>query len=146
MDGYHKIAVKNVSAVDICFRKEGLLYNEGRIVVDVETYDFAGHITDDVIVGFYRNGIYYIHYYYMTYIFDINPITGISENPMYQYEEYEIQLKVEFERTTIPNDFTKKILKFGKDKYSLTFEQIVPDVRQINEVVNNNLDLIMPRS
>ena len=63
MDEYHRIEVKNVSIINVCFRKIGALFNSGRIVLDVDTYDFAGHLSDDVIVGFYRDGKYFVHYY-----------------------------------------------------------------------------------
>ena len=148
MDGYHKIAVKNVCVVDVCFRRLGLLYNDGRIIVDIDTYDFAGHITDDVIVGFYRNGKYYIHYYYKTYIFDVNPVTGMIEGEGYQWEEYEIQLTVDFKKRTPKEDFVNNMLEFGddSDSYVLTFETIISEIQEIQNTLNNNIDLLTPRT
>lgn len=148
MDGYHKIAVKNVCIVDICFRRLGLLYNEGKIVVDIDTYDFAGHITDDIIVGFYRDGKYQIHYYYKTYIFDVDPITGVIEGPGFKWEEYEIYLENDFEKTSIAEDFVDRMLKFGDDQemYILSFENIIADMQEIQKVLNYNTDLLMSRA
>lgn len=148
MDGYHKIAVKNVCIVDICFRRLGLLYNEGRIVVDIDTYDFAGHITDDIIVGFYRDGKYYIHYYYKTYIFNVNPITGVVVGPEFRWEEYEIYLENDFEKRSITEDFVNQMLKFGDeyDEYILSFEKIISDMQEIQKTLNHNTDLLMPRA
>lgn len=148
MDGYHKIAVKNVCIVDICFRRLGLLYNEGRIVVDIDTYDFAGHITDDIIVGFYRNGKYYIHYYYKTYIFNVDPITGVVVGPEFRWEEYDIYLENDFEKKSIAEDFVNQMLKFGdeQDTYILSFENIISDMQEIQKTLNHNTDLLMPRT
>lgn len=148
MDGYQKIAVKNVCVVDICFRRQGDLYNEGRIVVDVDTYDFAGHITDDVIIGFYRDGKYKIHYYYKTYDLDVNPITGVIEEPEVFCQEYDIYLENEFEKTTIAQDFVNQMVVFGdgQDLYMLSFETIVEDMQEIQKVLNNTVDLLMQRN
>lgn len=148
MDGYHKIAVKNVCIVDICFRRLGLLYNEGRIVVDIDTYDFAGHIADDIIVGFYRDGKYYIHYYYKTYIFNVNPITGVVVGPEFRWEEYEIYLENDFEKRSITEDFVNQMLKFGDeyDEYILSFEKIISDMQEIQKTLKHNTDLLMPRA
>lgn len=148
MDGYHKIAVKNVCIVDICFRRQGELYNEGRIVVDVDTYDFAGHITDDVIIGFYRDGKYKIHYYYKTYDLDVNPITGIIEEPEVLCQEYDIYLESKLEKTSIAQDFVNQMLIFEceQDLYMLSFEYVVDDMQEIQKVLNNTADLLMQRN
>lgn len=147
MEKYQKIAIKNVCIVDICFRRVGLLYSEGRIVVDIDTYDFAGRITDDIIIGFYRDGKYNIHYYYKTYIFNVNPITGILEGPEYQWEEYEIRLTADFEKTTPREDFVENMLKFWNqnDEFILSFEYIISDIQEIQKTLEYNQDLLKPR-
>lgn len=48
--GYRRITVSKVCIAEICFRKKDVLFNEGSVVLDIDTFDFAGFITNDVIV------------------------------------------------------------------------------------------------
>lgn len=145
MEDYHKISVKNVCIVNICFQKKGELFNQGRIVLDIDTYDFAGHITDDVIVGFYKNGIYYIYYYYNKWSFDVDPSLLMTDEIVNQFEEYEIQMSCGFGRNKLPEDFTDVMMKFDDGNYVIRFEGIVSERETIQRYLEYNQDLLKPR-
>lgn len=144
MGDYHTIAVKNVGIINICFRREGMLFNQGRIVLDIDTYDFAGHITDDVIVGYYENDMYHIHYYYRTYLFEVDPITQRIVDVGDSYEEYHMEFLMEFKRGTLPGDFTGTQLR--DEDFTVTFERMESDSNIIRRTLESNLDLLTGRT
>ncbi|MBQ7410863.1 MAG: hypothetical protein IJW20_05740 [Clostridia bacterium] len=144
MDGYHKIAVKNVGIINICFRREGMLFNQGRVVLDIDTYDFAGRITDDVIVGYYEEDMYHIHYYYKNHLIEINPLTQMIVNAGNDYEEYHLEFLMEFKRGNIPEDFTATQMR--DEDFTVTFESMEVDSNIICRTLESNLDLLTERT
>ena len=147
MEKYHKIAVKNVCVVNVCFRRIGKLYNDGKIVVDVDSYDFAGRLTDDVIVGFYENGKYHIYYYYKNYDFDVDLKLETPKTAEYIYNEYLIEMSTKFEKNSPEYDFVGNKISFylKDDEFELSFEIIVSDMQEIQKAINYNMDLLMPK-
>lgn len=144
MGDYPMVELKNVAVVNITFRKPGSLYNEGRIVIDVKTYDFAGHITDDVVVGFYRDGCFNIQYFYKEYETAPSPVPGMPE-VILGWKEYAVELSVEFEKTTVEQDFTDRKLFFGRnsdDQYELTFEGFEANPQTIYRTLHCTEDLM----
>lgn len=141
MDIYPKIEVSNVGVINVTFRRANFLYNEGRVVVDVKTYDFAGHLANDVVVGFYRDGVYTIHYYYHTY--DFEPKN--SQEVEYDVNVYEFELSIPFEKTVPAEDFTGRQLVCidGEDEFTLTFEQFEPNLQKVYETINECQDLLI---
>ena len=123
MDMYPKIEVSNVGVINVTFRRANFLYNEGRIVVDVKTYDFAGHLANDVVIGFYRDGVYTIHYY---------------------YHAYDFELSIPFEKTVPAEDFTGRqlICVDGEDEFVFTFEKFEPNLQKVYETINECQDLL----
>lgn len=144
MGDYHTIAVKNVGIINICFRREGMLFNQGRIVLDIDTYDFAGHITNDVIVGYYEEDMYHIHYYYKIDLFEIDPLTQVIVDVGNAYEEYHLEFLMEFKRGILPNDFTGTLLR--DEDYTVTFENMESDPNIIRRTLEANLDLLTGRT
>lgn len=59
-----KIPMYNVCAADVIFRIEGTLYNSGRIIIDRDSFEFAGYLADDTLLGYYKDGKYHIDYLY----------------------------------------------------------------------------------
>lgn len=147
MGMYPKIAVRNVCVVDVCFRMMGKLYNEGKIIVDIDSYDFAGYLTDDVIIGLYEDGKYNIQYYYKNYNFDGD--IRVRENEIgYQLEEYLIELSTELKKTIPNKDFVSNELcfKYGTDMFFLSFNTIISEQKEIERVLESNMDLLKPKS
>ena len=144
MDIYPKIEVSNIAVVNVTFRRANFLYNEGRVVVDIGTYDFAGHLANDVVVGFYRNGVYEIHYFYHDY--DFKP-TKQSEVE-YDVSVYEYELSIPFEKTAPGEDFTGRRVICGQadDEFSFTFEQFEPDLQKTYETINSTQDLLIGKN
>ena len=128
MDEYPKIGVKNVAVVNVCLRMEDKLFNQGRIILDIDTYDFAGRITDEVIVGIYNNGMYDIYYYNIQYNFDNSPQMDLYDGEFgegelnFEYEEYEIQMQVQFTKNKLPDDFTGQMLSFNNAQITIAFD------------------------
>lgn len=144
MDIYPKIEVSNIAVVNVTFRRANFLYNEGRVVVDIGTYDFAGHLANDVVVGFYRNGVYKIHYFYHDY--DFKPAK--QSEVEYDVSVYEYELSIPFEKTVPGEDFTGRRLICGQadDEFSFTFEQFEPDLQKTYETINSTQDLLIGKN
>ena len=140
MDMYPKIEVSNVGVINVTFRRANFLYNEGRVVVDVKTYDFAGHLANDVVIGFYRDGVYTIHYYYHAY--DFEPKS--SQEVEYDVNVYEFELSIPFEKTVPAEDFTGRqlICVDGEDEFVFTFEKFEPNLQKVYETINECQDLL----
>ena len=140
MDMYPKIEVSNVGVINVTFRRANFLYNEGRIVVDVKTYDFAGHLANDVVIGFYRDGVYTIHYYYHAY--DFEPKS--SQEVEYDVNVYEFELSIPFEKTVPAEDFTGRqlICVDGEDESVFTFGKFEPNLQKVYETINECQDLL----
>lgn len=151
MDGsYPKIGIKNVAVVNVCLRMEGELFNQGRIILDIDTYDFAGRLTDEVIVGLYDNGMYHIYYYHVQYNFSGNPqidlFGNVSEGEMeFEYDEYEIEMQVQFEKNKLPNDFTGKMFSFDDPQITIAFDGFEPSIEIIQSCLEQNADLVEQR-
>jgi hypothetical protein len=151
MDEYPKIGVKNVAVVNVCLRMEDKLFNQGRIILDIDTYDFAGRITDEVIVGIYNNGMYDIYYYNIQYNFDNSPQMDLYDGEFgegelnFEYEEYEIQMQVQFTKNKLPDDFTGQMLSFNNAQITIAFDGFEPDMQIIQRCLEENTDLIEQR-
>ena len=150
MDGYPRIGVKNVAIVNICLRMEGTLFNQGRIILDIDTYDFAGRLTDEVIVGKYNNGMYDIYYYNIQYNFgDDDPYADLGnvcvDERELEYEEYEIQMQVLFDKNKLPDDFTGQMLSFNDAQITIAFDGFEPNMEIIQRCLEENADLIEQR-
>lgn len=52
----------NKCIADVVFRKVGESVNFGKVIIDVETYNFEGTLTLDKIKGTFQNGIYAFDY------------------------------------------------------------------------------------
>lgn len=149
-EGYPKIGIKNVAVVNVCLRMEGKLFNQGRVILDIDTYDFAGRLTDEVIVGLYDNGMYHIYYYNVQYNFFENPQTdlfgNVSEDDLqFEYEESQIEMQVQFEKNKLPNDFTGKMFSFNDSQITIAFDGFEPDIKVIQSCLEQNADLIEQR-
>lgn len=147
MGEYPMVELKDVAVVNITFRKPGSLYNEGRIVIDVKTYNFAGHITDDVIVGFYRDGAFFIQYFSKEYYTTPSPVPGMPD-AIVDWKEYVVELTVEFEKTMVENDFINHKLFFGQNsenQYELTFEGFETNLQNIYRTLQCTEDLMKLR-
>lgn len=144
MDIYPKIEVSNIAVINVTFRRANFLYNEGRIVVDVKTYDFAGHLANDVVVGFYRDGAFVIHYFYHSY--DFKPVN--SQDVEYDVDVYEYELSIPFEKTVPAEDFTGRQLVCisDEDEFIFTFEQFESNLQKVYETINNTQDLLIGKS
>lgn len=151
MDEYPKIGVKNVAVVNVCLRMEDKLFNQGRIILDIDTYDFAGRLTDEVIVGIYNNGMYDIYYYNIQYNFDNSPQMDLYDGEFgegelnFEYEEYEIQMQVQFTKNKLPDDFTGQMLSFNNAQITIAFDGFEPDMQIIQRCLEENTDLIEQR-
>lgn len=146
---YQKIAVKNVVVINVCLGIEGKMFNEGRIILDIDTYDFAGRLTDDIILGFYKDGRYTICYYYKTFGTDVLPQIyyedSEDEDVMYEYQEYKFILIVPFQKNDVVDDFSQRRMKFEEYGILISFEDFETDVHEIERCIKNNSDLIEQR-
>lgn len=141
---YRKIAINRVCIAEICFRKKDALFNTGKIVLDVDTFDFAGFITGDVIVGYYRNEKYYVYYYYNYIQFKERPNSAYGELE-YSCKQYEIELSTDCHIENILTSFTNNTIIFG-EKYELTFKNICKKgAEEINRVLQYNRQLLEKR-
>ncbi len=147
-EGYRKIAVSKICIAEICFRKKDALFNEGKVVFDIETFDFAGFITDDVIVGYYRNGKYYVYYYYNVYVFrDLPDSPKINmETPVeYSYEQYEIELSTEIHVDDCIELLADTKIAFDEN-YELKFKGMWGNrMEEVNRVIEYNRNLLVGR-
>lgn len=127
MDGIHKIRMYNICAADVIFRIEGKLYNEGWIVADRDSFEFIGHMADDIIIGRYDWEGYKITYYYNEY-----GGTVLKK----------IILNVKINLTDI-TELIKKVFK-STNGVALAFKDIeCKDKDIIHKAINSNKDLIV---
>ncbi len=147
MENYHKIAIKNVTVVNVTFRIEGKMFNEGRIILDIDTYNFAGKLSNDIIFGFYDNGIYTIYYYYKAFGFEGLPEVYDDseyyefEECEYEYQEYQFVMKM----NKLPDDFKDLKMHFDEYEILITFEEFETDMEVIQRCLETNADLIEQR-
>jgi hypothetical protein len=146
---YPKIAVDRICVADVSFRKIDSMFNVGQVILDVDTYDFAGHLTDDVIVGFYRNGTYSIYYYYnyMQLLIGGEDLQTIQKRMMLGYDGYfiqdEIALTAKLKIDSL-NFFVNKNISF-RERYRLDFNQLTVESKKVEYVFNLNRDLLTLR-
>lgn len=165
MERYPKIGIKDVALVNVNLRVEDKMFNTGQVILDIETYDFAGRLTDDVIVGLYDGKKYTIYYYYKYYQFeDIegsydDEVLEDSEYDEYddeieEYEEtemkiecqeYKIQMEADFKRNALPDDFTNRIIFCGNGQITISFDGMESDFENIKNQLERNIDLIEQR-
>ncbi len=138
---YPKIEVKNVSVINICFRSKGTFVNEGRIVLDIDTYNFVGHLTDDVIVGYYGGGMYQIYYFYKEYQMKFDPETQLIIAVSDVYQEYQYEMFMRFRKNNLKSDFSNTVI--CDLDYSITFEKIEDDLDIIRRTIEENSDLLI---
>lgn len=53
----------NICVADVIVRIKGHLYNDGRIIVDRDSFDFAGKLADDFLYGHYDGENYNVNYH-----------------------------------------------------------------------------------
>lgn len=146
---YQKIAVKNVVVINVCLGIEGKMLNEGRIILDIDTYNFAGRLTNDIILGFYKDGRYTIYYYYKTFGTDVWPQIYYEDSEddeiMYEYQEYEFMLIIPFLKNEVVDDFKERDLKFEEYEITISFKEFETDMNKIKRCLETNSDLIEQR-
>lgn len=126
-----KVPMYNVCVVDVVFCIEGTLYNDGRIAIDRDSFEFAGYLADDIILGFYKDGVYDIHYHYNRH-----------EDP---YSEegmpYVAPMSIKFGLEDITELTGRKFI--SASGYTLKFRKVeTKDRKLISEVVQKNQSLI----
>lgn len=124
------IPMYNVCIMDVDYCIKGRMYNGGRILIDRDTFNFAGHLTDDVLIGTYENGTFEICYYYH----ELNMIDYTTFNCT------ELPMKVKFQISDV-EALKKKC--FRSHKIHLYFKSLeCKDKKEIQRIVDLNRDLI----
>lgn len=144
--GYRKITVSKVCIAEICFRKKDVLFNEGKVVLDIDTFDFAGFITNDVIVGYYRDGKYKVYYYYnfIEAKEASTPLTALGIK-QYSYGQKEFELEAEFHAESFEKSFINTNIIFAEG-CKLTFKNLAEgNMEELSKVVNANMSLLITR-
>lgn len=142
MDEYPRVEMKNFTVVKCIFRRLGWLYNEGRIVVDLDSYNFVGHLTNDVIIAKYNKGAFEIKYYQTTY--ECVEILG----QMFLADKRH-EMIVPFKKGDPNLDFSDNVLRYiyiGEDEsseYEVEFVDYETDPDIINETIYSVQDLIV---
>lgn len=57
-----RLRLKQLTVVKTVFSIIGEMYNEGYILLDINSHDFLGYLTQDTIVGSFRDDSYYVFY------------------------------------------------------------------------------------
>ena len=154
MEEYPKIGIKDVALVNVCLRIEDKLFNNGQVILDIETYDFAGRLTNDVIIGLYDGKKYTIYYYYQNYEFedlegsddDVCEISEIEEVEMqFEYQEYKIEMEADFKRNALPDDFINRIIFCKNSNITISFDGLESNFENIKNQLERNIDLFEQR-
>lgn len=125
MGKIHKIPMYNVCTADVIFRIKGILYNEGRIIVDRDSLEFAGHMADDIIIGRNVNELFRVDYHY--------------NSTSFGYNDFVILVKMNI---TDASEFQDKVIKSDKG-YELEFKKIeFKNRKMIESAIAANKDLI----
>lgn len=128
-----KIPMYNVCVADVIVRIDGISYNSGRIVVERDTFEFAGHLADDFILGYYKDGCYSIDYLFNSHGEVFSDKTGL----------YLIKTKLEYDVEDVKRDLTGKVFNVKKNGWSLAFMKFdYGDRSLIDREVQRNRDLI----
>lgn len=141
------ILVKNYAVIEVCFRKVGVYCNFGKIVVDVDTYDFAGILTYDKIIGYYKEGSYIIFYHGISCNYEINPITH-KVGRIYPVDSEKFRVDSPFKKTNdLVADFSKDAAistEINDNTYVLTFDKFITDQNEAQMIIQNYMksDLI----
>lgn len=141
MSIYHKIAIKNICVLNICIRQLDKWSNRGKVLLDIDTYDFAGHLSDDTIIAFYKDGMYTIYYYYMHYEFeyDENGLITKRSKKIKGYERKIAVISFYFLKNKLPDDFED--FKIIIDDIEVSFIGMDYDFDEINKLLQKNEDL-----
>ncbi len=165
MEEYPKIGIKDVALVNVCLRIEDKLFNNGQVILDIETYDFAGRLTNDVIIGLYDGKKYTIYYYYQNYEFEDlegsdDDVCEISEDDevfensedeieevemQFEYQEYKIEMEADFKRNALPDDFINRIIFCKNSNITISFDGLESNFENIKNQLERNIDLFEQR-
>ena len=132
-----KVRVKCASAIEVTFRKKGLLYNNGLALIDMDTYNFVGKLGNDYIYGkFHEIGFYEIMYVNLEFIREEEGYR-IGDIKAFRYE-----FDIPFVRDYYMEDFDRKLFKIGDD-FEFSFERFILDNNQISSCIEENKELII---
>ncbi len=168
MEEYPKIGIKDVALVNVCLRIEDKLFNNGQVILDIETYDFAGRLTNDVIIGLYDGKKYTIYYYYQNYEFEDlegsdDDVCEVSEDDevfensedeieeyeevemQFEYQEYKIEMEADFKRNALPDDFINRIIFCKNGNITISFDGLESNFENIKNQLERNIDLFEQR-
>lgn len=139
----HKITVKNFEVIEVCFRsfqKDNVFVNIGKIIIDSDTYNFAGFLTQDEIVGYFKEDHYEIYYTSVSHKVNINPNTHRVEKGVYPIERKKMESYVEFVKTgDLQNDF---LTTFLMGNCVLNFKKIIREDDVKEKVLKYNSSLV----
>ena len=135
----HKIVLTNYCIADVCFRNR-TFFNTGKVVIDVDTYNFAGIITHDKIVGYFEGNEYQI--FYAKTVYDIATIP-FPFSPLYSIENIREE---ELEFSCGGRDMTGNIIIDLKDaifpldfEHVLQFKEFGTDLEEMATVLRNTM-------
>lgn len=60
-----ELKMYNICTIAIEIYIQDVLLNNGRIIIDKDTFSFVGHLSEDLIVGRYKDGFYKIDFYFI---------------------------------------------------------------------------------
>lgn len=134
MSGIQKVPMYNVCIADVVVRIEGTLYNNGRIIVDRDTFNFAGHLTDDdYIIGHYDSGKYYIKYFCYLHL------DGADEEP----DLCSCDLELDYAIKDVERDLLGKKLRQYGNYLSVSFLRFdLKNKNLIGRILEENADLV----
>lgn len=132
MDRIQKVPMYNVCVVDVVFCIEGTLYNNGRIAIDRDSFEFAGYMAEDFILGYYRDGVFEVRYFFYKHEDAYSEEAILCLAPM----------DMEFEMQDI-DDLIGEEFYLEECGFYLKFNKIEKkDKALISEVVQRNKNLI----
>ena len=143
MEFNHKITIKNFGVIEVCFRKKGIFSNVGKIIVDSDTYDFAGILTEDIIVAYFKENHYEVFCKMISYNITTDSITHLAQHVGYKINREYMQFYVPFQKTDdILKDFsTGFLVDYDNSEYELKFGTFIENQNIVKKVLNKYVDM-----
>lgn len=137
MEKIHKLKLYNFCVAKVNFRKKQQMMSCGTVIL-TEAFEFAGHMNNDTLMGFFKNGEFQIVYHVES--FDIKLIPSLQG---VDYALIPISYEYNFKMRPIDMEFVGKEYKSFDGMFSIEFKEIINDESIIEKILSRNRDLFI---
>ena len=138
MEKIHKLKLYDFCVVKVVFRKKGSFISWGTVIL-TEKLEFAGHMNNDTLIGFFKDEKFYIVYHMETlevqsipFLYGVSAVVPIS---------YDFKIRM----PKIDTEFIGRTYESLDGNFEIEFEESLQDEFVAECVLKENKDLfVMP--